>query len=71
MFSRNIVMADELVEGDATLMSSSTANLLQKLNWSINSVEQEIRVQKAAVHMSNLKVLVNHLKCVCVNVSWN
>ena len=49
-------MGDRLVESDSKLMSSSTTDLLQKLNQSIKFVEQEIRLQQAVVHMSNLKV---------------
>ena len=43
------------------LVSSSTTDLLQKLNQSIKSVEQEITLQQAIVHMVNLKVLMNPL----------
>ena len=52
-------MGDTTDECEANLVSSSTTDLLQKLNQSIKSVEQEIRVQHAVVHMSNLKVLEN------------
>ena len=55
-------MGERLGDGDFKVMSSSTTDLLQKLNQSIQSVEQEIRVQQAVVHMGNLKVLV---LCVC------
>ena len=58
-FPETAAMGDRLVEGDSKLMSSSTTDLLQKLNQSIKSVEQEIRVQQAVVHMTNLKVLEN------------
>ena len=55
-------MGDRLVESDSKLMSSSTMDLLQKLNQSIKFVEQEIRLQQAVVHMSNLKVQAKMLK---------
>ena len=60
-------MGERLVDGDFKVMSSSTTDLLQKLNQSIKSVEQEIRVQKAVVHMSNLKVKYDHK----AKVGWN
>ena len=52
-------MGDRLTEGGAKLVSSSTTDLLRKLNQSIKSVEQEMLLQQAVVHMSNLKVLAN------------
>ena len=48
-------------ESGNRLVSSSTTDLLQKLNQSIKSVEQEITLQQAIVHMVNLKVLMNPL----------
>ena len=57
-FPETFAMGDELAEGEAKLVPSSTRDLLQKLNRSIKSVEQEMLLQQAAVHMSNLKVLI-------------
>ena len=52
-------MGDRIAESEAQLVSSSTRDLLQKLNQSIKSVEQEMLLRQAAVDMSNLKVLTN------------
>ena len=52
-------MGDWTAKSEAQLVRHSTRDLLQKLNQSIKSVEQEILLQQAAVDMSNLKVLTN------------
>ena len=70
-FPETFVMGDNQAEGEAKLVPSSTRDLLQKLNQSIKSVEQEMLFQQAAVHMSNLKVLkMPKSTCKSYDVTW-
>ena len=55
-FFRSLVMSDRQSNG----VSDSTSKLLQKLNNSIKSVEQEMLVGDTVVQMNKLKVMIRN-----------